>query len=176
MSEAAVFTNWWANVDSFAESEVSSIEPRRRTFRRPARPEGQDESTMDYVEAATKLHDLEYMRRRGTLTRLVKQFETVGLSHDDSDSDFADPASIEAAIAFLRKLPAYCQLPKAAPDSDGDIIMVWETPDYAILLTVAKWRLHAAVDPGTTRSEHIDNVPFDGELIPTRILSRLPVL
>lgn len=175
MSETAVFTNWWAIADSFAESEGSSIESRRRIYPRLPRPEVQDESTADYAAVATKLHDLEHIRRKGALTRLVKQFETVGLSHDDSDSDFADPASVETAIAFLRKLPLHCQLPKAAPDSDGDIMMVWETPDYTILLTVAKWRLHAAVDPGTTRSEHIDNVPFDGDLIPARILNRLPV-
>lgn len=175
MSEAAVFTNWWASVYSFAESEGSSIESRRRIIPGLPRPEVQDESTMDYAEAATKLHDLEYMRRKGALTRLVKRFETVALSHHDSDSDCADPASVEAAIAFLRKLPFDCQLPKAAPDSDGDIMMVWETLDYTMLLTIAKWRLHAAVDPGTSRSEHIDNVPFDGDLIPARILSRLPV-
>ena len=175
MSEAAVFTNWWAIVDSFAESEASSIESGRRISHRLARPEVQDESTADYAEAATKLHDLEYIRRKGALTRLVKQFETVGLSHDDSDSDFADPASVEAAITFLQTLLFDCQLPKATPDSDGDIMMVWETPDYTILLTVAKWRLHAAIDPGTARSEHIDNVPFDGDFIPARILNRLPV-
>ena len=129
----------------------------------------------DYVEAATNLADLDHLRRKEALTEVIRQFEKFAVSHAEDDGALADPISAQAARAFVTMLPSAYQLPRIAPDIEGDIGMIWESGDHTVLLTVEGWRLHAVIDPTSPNSQSIDDLPFDGEVIPTRIRRHLPI-
>jgi len=195
MSDATAFSDRRIAMDPYAESDGPSIGPwsryiPERYFRASdhfakavaafadenwSPTTDEDEAVTESSRTATEVIELDHVRQKRALERLILLFEVQGISYDEYVSEPANHASVEAAVTFLEKLPNIFQLPKVAPDSEGDIMMVWEAMDRATLLTVSGWRLHAVVDPTGVRPEHFDNVPFDGDVIPTRILLQLPM-
>ena len=141
--------------------------PRARHLPPPQLPSAEGEETSGLV-------DLKYWQQRTALSLLLSHFETVPLSFGQGEGCLANATSAEAARCFLRLIPVSRDLPRAAPDGDGDITLAWENGDRTVLLSVERWKLHAVIDPGTPRSIYIADVLFDGETIPNIILEHLP--
>lgn len=118
---------------------------------------------------------LEHENRRAALTAIIQQMETVSPSWDGSDGTVISPESSETAIRFLAALPTNRELPKVAPDGEGNVIFVWEPPHGNCLVTVVPNCLHMVDKPGGLAVQHIDDQEFTGNRIPLLILSALPL-
>jgi hypothetical protein len=82
--------------------------------------------------------------------------------------------SAETALAFVQRLPIDRAFPKIAPDGEGGVVLVWETPSRRALITCDGVRLLLVRDPGGPSSFHFSPMRFDGEIIPSIILENLP--
>lgn len=82
--------------------------------------------------------------------------------------------AIGAAIDFARNLPSNRQLPRVAPDEDGDILMVWQCDPGGSAITFEGTRLHVVANPGHA-STHFAPIIYDRGSIPPDILRCIPV-
>ena len=153
--------------------EKPSLEWVQRRIQGWFKPEAHGEHMFE-IENPTSIDELDHERTRRALMNLVFSFKTQGLSFDDRFDYTANSASAEAAVAFTRQLSAEYQLPRVAPDDEGDIIMVWEA-DTTVLLTIEGWRMHIVLNPATQQSVHLPVGIFDGETIPDALLDHIPV-
>jgi hypothetical protein len=84
-------------------------------------------------------------------------------------------SSAQSAKKFLECLPGNAILPRLAPDGEGDIMFVWETPGQRnCVVTVEKRSLHVACGIGTPEVEQVDAQRFLGVRIPRSILKHIP--
>ena len=109
-------------------------------------------------------------RTRSELTRLMSVIDALATRDDRSA---VEASAAETAKRFLRGLSDNMVLPKVAPDGDGDVLLVWDDGAPRLIVTVESARIHAAVNPGTSSSEHFDDIEF-GESIPNRIAKLVP--
>lgn len=116
------------------------------------------------------VHDLSTERVR---RRLIKLINSEYCAKNPADGSPIDPASIKAAAAFVTALPANAALPKVGPDSDGDLMMVWED-GKGLLVAFERWRLHVVASPASGSSLHYSDLRFDGENVPGEILEHIP--
>ena len=135
-----------------------------------------DPSTLTTGHAGQQISmvEIERERTKSALIDLILLFGYVGLSYNAGEDAKVDPVSIEAALSLLIELPADRPFHNVSPDGEGGLMMVWDDPLQALLLTVDSWRLHAVVNPATSRSQHVDVIPFDGETVPQKLLDLIP--
>ena len=81
----------------------------------------------------------------------------------------------KTAQSFLRLLTSNRELPKVAPDGEGDVLFVWEPPQGNCIVAVQSNMLHMVDQPGTQHVQHIDSQEFFGDRIPLAILHALPM-
>ena len=112
-------------------------------------------------------------RERAALGRLIERFRVEGFSWSGSDGTINDATS-EAARALLNALPVEVKLPRIAPDGEGNLLMLWQGAANACLIVVSGWKLHLVENPTTPQAKYLDDVAFDGEIVPTEILTSLP--
>lgn len=82
--------------------------------------------------------------------------------------------AIGAAIDFARNLPSNRQLPRVAPDDDGDILMVWQNDAGGCAITFEGRRLHVVANPGRA-STHFAPIIYNSGSIRPEILRCIPV-
>jgi hypothetical protein len=116
---------------------------------------------------------LEYEDRKVQLQTIIDELAREAPSWD------AEPVTVDVNVVataqrFLRALPTNRELPQVAPDGEGDLLFVWETPHGNCILTVQNDVLHLVDNPGTQYAEHIDAQQFVGRRIPVSILHAIP--
>lgn len=131
-------------------------------------------STTEHAGQQVSTVEIERERTKRDIIDLIFMFGNTGLSYDAGEDAKVDLHSIEAALSLLIELPTDRPFPKVSPDGEGGLMMVWDDPLQALLLTVDSWRLHAVVNPATSRSQHVDVIPFDGETVPQKLLHLIP--
>jgi len=112
--------------------------------------------------------ELQYKRTKEALIDLTRKF-----SVDEYEGIIVDETSVNSAVAFLLALPNSCMLPQIAPDEDG-VLMVWERPQRATIITFVGHELHAVDNAGSPTSNHITPIGFDGVHIPDEIARCIP--
>lgn len=118
--------------------------------------------------------NLEYEDRRAKLQELIDRMVTAAPSWDGEPLQVSNEAAA-TAIRFLRVLPSNRELPKVAPDGDGDVILIWEPPHGNCIVTVQDNCLHVVDQPGSKHVKHIDAEPFRSARIPISVLHVLPM-
>lgn len=83
-----------------------------------------------------------------------------------------DTLTAAYATLVIRQLPERVSLPRIAPDSEGDLLMVWEG-QRSVLATVEGSAIHVVIDPGTTGAQHFDNLALTGRALPPELLAVL---
>jgi hypothetical protein len=125
------------------------------------------------VGNATPL-SLERARERNRLISLIGQLTRDGYSCvRERPSAVSEDSANAAKALFELLLPAH-QVPKIAPDGEGGLIAVWETPEHPTVIVIDNWRLHLVINAATPNARYFDNVPFDGEHLPNEILESIP--
>jgi hypothetical protein len=116
---------------------------------------------------------LEHENRRVRLQKVVEAMQRTSAPWDpEVMAVSADSAT--TANRFLRALPIDCELPKVAPDGEGDILLVWEPPAGNCIVIVEGDNLHMVDQPGTRSATHVHNQKFLGDWIPVSILHAIP--
>lgn len=108
------------------------------------------------------------------LAVLLERFQIIGFSLGAAERVTITKATEDAALTVLRNLTPEYQLPKLAPDGEGGVLLVWETADKSVILTVHGWTLHLVQAPAAALSDYVDDVPFDGQALPERIRKLIP--
>lgn len=108
------------------------------------------------------------------LLALIDQFADEGFSCVGERASKVSRDSAEAAKALFALLLPGRQLPKIAPDGEGGLIAVWESPEDSVVLVVDNWRLHLVARATTPRATYFDDVPFDGERLPDVVIEWIP--
>lgn len=139
---------------------------------------GQTISLWDDPDAGAEEDDftsavLDYEERRLQLRTIIDQM-VVDAPSWDSDGAKVHSLSALTAQRFLTALPSNRELPKVAPDGEGDVLFVWEPPQGDCIVTVQHNLLHMVDRPGTRFAAHFDSVPFAGFHIPISILHAIP--
>lgn len=117
---------------------------------------------------------LEYEDRKVRLQTIIEQMVVEAPSWDGEPATISNEAA-ETALRFLKALPSNRELPKVAPDGEGDVLFVWEPPHGNCIVTVQGGLLHMVDRPSTVNSEHIDGQRFAGYRIPISILHAIPM-
>lgn len=105
---------------------------------------------------------------------LIRRFQREGFSQGNAYPNTISLASEEAAIAVLMCLSPDHELPRIVPDDEGGVIMAWETVGKMVLLTIDGWCLHLVRAPASDPSDYLDDVLFDGEVLPEVIDVAIP--
>lgn len=114
------------------------------------------------------------------ITREVSENEEHRRVISDILSRFAAEGAIarttmHAAQCFIEALPRDRRLPTLAPDGDGGVVLAWEVPrDGRTLITLSDWIAYAVARAGTRYAEYLDDMPFDGVLVPDDLLAIIP--
>jgi hypothetical protein len=124
--------------------------------------------------SAASAYDPEVERTRAKLIGVIKYLVTTSVTWTERDPVRIDDISAETAIGFIYQLPPDRAFPKVAPDGEGGIMLVWDSPQRKDLITVDRNILLLIENPGQPNSYHFDPLRFDGERIPSIILERLP--
>jgi hypothetical protein len=139
-----------------------------------------DDDAAAYDEAAFQISTsdlssttLEYEDRKARLQGLISRMIKEAPSWD------GEPTRVEVrtaltAIRFLKVLPPDRELPKLAPDGEGDLLFVWQPPHGNCIVTVEGDLLHMVDQPGTQHVQHFDPIRFIGHRIPVSILHAIP--
>jgi len=90
---------------------------------------------------------------------------------DDQPEKITSETSL-AAISFLNQLPPEIELPKIAPDGEGNLVSAWETGNSSVLLTTEDRQIHMVRGATTPQPEYYDSLPFSGN-IPEKVLLAL---
>jgi hypothetical protein len=93
----------------------------------------------------------------------------------DSEPMTVSAQAARTAKRFLQALPRNRELPKVAPDGEGDLLFVWEKPYGSCIVTVQPNVLHLVDRANTRYAEHIDAQCFVGYQIPISILHAIPL-
>src|SRR5690242_18583766 len=91
---------------------------------------------------------LEYDERKQQLRDIIWSMVPEAPSWD-SEPVTVTAKSAETAERFLRRLPPNRELPKVAPDGEGNLFFVWEPPHGNCIITVEPDQLHMVDQPGT---------------------------
>jgi len=117
---------------------------------------------------------LDYEERKLQLQSIIEQMIHAAPSYD-SDPVAVREGAAATAQRFLQVLPINRELPKVAPDGEGDLLFVWEPPHGNCIATVQEDMLHLVDQPGTAHAAHIDAQQFTGGHIPVQILHAIPM-
>ena len=82
---------------------------------------------------------------------------------DDQPEKITSETSL-AEISFLNQLPQEIELPKIAPDGEGNLVLVWGTGNSSILLTIEDSQIHMVRGATTPQAEYYDSLPFSGNI------------
>jgi hypothetical protein len=116
---------------------------------------------------------LEYEDRKARLEALIIRMITEAPSWDGKPTRISVQTAL-TAIRFLKVLPPDRELPKVAPDGEGDLLFVWEPPNGNCIVTVEGNLLHMVDQPGTQHVQHVDLKEFVSRRIPVSILHAIP--
>jgi hypothetical protein len=105
---------------------------------------------------------------------VIKYLELKSVTWTERDPVRIDYISAETAKDFIYQLPPDRAFPKVAPDGEGGIMLVWDSPQCKELITIDRNILFLIENPGQPNSYHFNPLRFDGERIPSIILERLP--
>lgn len=83
-------------------------------------------------------------------------------------------ATLRSALDFVGELPHAKVLPRVAPDGDGGVMLVWDTPGQGqTVITLADSMVYAVARAGTAHAHYFDDMPFDG-VIEDELLDAIP--
>lgn len=116
---------------------------------------------------------IERKKRMATAVSLLGDFALNGYSWNGEDLFKITPATAVAAEALLARLEPNFGLPKIAPNSEGNLVMLWNKAVDPVLVVVDDWKLHLVKSATTPRATYRDNIPFDGEDVPKEVVSAL---
>lgn len=132
-------------------------------------PETRNFSDEDDISSAILDYEDRKLLLRTIIDRMVKDAPSW-----DSNGATVHALSASTAQRFLSAIPANRELPKVAPDGEGDILFVWEPPQGDCIVTVQHNLLHLVDQPGTRFAAHIDGQQFAAFHIPISILHAIP--
>lgn len=127
-----------------------------------------------FYEKDVSSESLEYEDLRVMLQSIIEQMVEDAPTWDGEPIAITNEAA-ETAIRFLKALPSNRELPKVAPDGEGDVLFVWEPPHGDCIVTVEGNVLHMVDRPSTNNAEHVDGKRFAGYRIPVSILHAIPM-
>ncbi len=104
---------------------------------------------------------------------LVQRLSVRDTPWSDEQPEKITSETCKAAVSFLNQLPLEIELPKISPDGEGSLVMLWETDNSRVLLTIEDWRIHMVKGATTPQAEYDDNLPFADE-IPAKVFQALP--
>jgi len=96
---------------------------------------------------------------------------------DGRDAIKPTPLSVTRSAEFIKKLWGKIYPDTVSPDGEGGINFKWKTASHSIIITVDSGFLHLS---RVNRQKNIDadifldNILFDGELIPQSIMEQIP--
>jgi hypothetical protein len=130
---------------------------------------------IQYDEGIVILSDL-YVHSRDQqkiqLQSVIDRLTTVPFGNPDTGT--IAQVVTDAARTFLSLLPDDTPMPKVAPDHEGGLLLVWESTDPEIIVTLEGNRLHFVVHPGTPNAEYFDDLEFTGDKLPAALVDNLP--
>jgi len=126
------------------------------------------------ASSAASIYEPEIERVRTKLLAGIRHLLKYPITWSDREPVPVDSLSVETAFAFIRQLPADRAFPKIAPDGEGGVMLVWQNQGSEALVTIDRTMLFLVERPGEADSYHFAPLRFDGEIIPSIILERLP--
>jgi hypothetical protein len=132
---------------------------------------------LDYLTGAfsdVSSEQFDYLDRKARLRAVIDSMVEAAPSWSGEPCTVSND-SAQTAQAFLYLLTSNRELPKVAPDGEGDVLLVWEPPQGNCIVTVEPNLLHMVDRPGTPHVEHIDDQRFFGDRIPLSILHAIPM-
>jgi hypothetical protein len=140
-----------------------------------------DFSNIEYSDAFERFRycdssseSLEYEDRKARLLSLLDSM-ACGTPSWDGEVDIVSEESAKTARRFLKALPPNRELPKIAPDGEGDVLFVWEPPHGNCIITVQRDLLHLVDHPGSPYAAHVDEQMFTGYRMPVSVLHAIPL-
>ncbi len=112
-------------------------------------------------------------RNKEALAALIDRFSLKGFSWTAGRISTINARTMVSAKAFLQVLPPETPLPRVSPDGEGGLLMLWEETGKSTLLVIDGWTMHLVESPTTPRARYLDDVPFDGEQVPARVLQAI---
>jgi len=113
-------------------------------------------------------------RRKKRLLGLIHRFSIEGELNSVGERIKISGETARAASALFASLPNDFCLPKIALEGDGGLTAVWEADGRKLILVVDDWKLHFINYATTPNAEYFDNYRFDGERVPTELISIIP--
>jgi hypothetical protein len=117
------------------------------------------------------------LKRESTKERLIsliRRFHEAGFSWSGVSPSRISSATAQASEDLIRRIPDGRRLPKILPDSEGSLMLMWESPVREALVIVDGSTLHLIIEPASPRTEYVEGLHFDGESIPDPILTSIP--
>lgn len=128
-----------------------------------------------YIGWDSSSESLEYEDRKARLLAIIDAMTKEAPSWDGEPASVSEE-SAATAKRFLKALSPNRELPKVAPDGEGDVLLVWEPPYGNCIVTVQGDNLHMVDQPGSLHAVHIDAQSFlPGYRIPVSILHAIPM-
>ena len=87
------------------------------------------------------------------------------------------PNEIDAVTAFyasmiIMQIPETLPMPRVGPDSDGDLVMVWEGKS-TVLAAVERSSIYFVINPGTMLAQHFNSIALRGRSLPPELVAAL---
>lgn len=112
---------------------------------------------------------------KDNLVALISRFQTHGIAWFPEDPPLKiSQETFQAATKFVALLPAGISLPKAAPNEESALVLIWETASDKTLVIIDGWKLHLGVAINSPTPVKAENIPFHGAEIPDLVLDSLP--
>lgn len=113
------------------------------------------------------------VRERRDLVSLIPKMvvESLALSFDHNGKISTDTAN--AAIALIKCIDPDGNLPTISPDGDGGLMLVWSSGARKAITIVDGWKIHLVDNANSHQATYKDDIPFDGENIPSAVRSAL---
>lgn len=86
-----------------------------------------------------------------------------------------NPKSIESALQVIKRIPFNRLYPLTVSIDEGNIVMTWKNEMEIMELIIEPALMHLYKKSKNEEAEYVDNEIFDGENIPQKILSYIPI-
>lgn len=113
-------------------------------------------------------------RAKMALISAISTFWSEPTSTSETDTLSLTSATVAAAAALVRLLPAWTKLPTIAPDGEGGLLMAWESELSPLLIVIDGTSLHIVEAATTNKARYIDDIAFDNIRLPNEVLEALP--
>lgn len=97
---------------------------------------------------------LEDESKRADLVRLALRFATEGFSWGLGTRAIISRDTFRAFQVLLKNLPPGARLPRIAPETDGSLLLHWETAAHGVLAVLEGWTLHLVEAPATPHAKY----------------------